>query len=80
MSNKAFLTADWQSSNVPSYSIAVILSFKVEICCSCINEIFFDGYKIITLMPLILWNAFATAAPVSPDVATKIVISLEYPF
>jgi arylsulfatase A-like enzyme len=36
----------------------------------------FLGYKIITFVPFTLKNPFATAAPVSPEVATKTVFVL----
>ena len=72
----ARFTRAWQSSNEPATRSAVMLSPKQPNWCACRGETRPSGYSTITRSPGWRWNAAATAAPVSPDVATRIVSGL----
>ena len=71
-SKKASFTSFWQSSNVPFTSRAFTFSPRVVNCFSWISLTFPLGYKIVTSMFFDPKKPWATAPPVSPDVATKI--------
>ncbi len=69
----AALTMRWQSSKRPATRKALTLSPKQPSWCAWRGETNPSGYRATTRMPGWRWNAAATAAPVSPDVATRIV-------
>ena len=73
LSEKAILTNFWQSSNVPLTSIDFTFFWTLVNCSSWISVTLLEGYKITTFIPSTPEKPFATAPPVSPEVATKIV-------
>ena len=75
-SAKARLTIAWQSSNLPSIATVRMLSLSVVISLRCDKLTSAIGNSTMTWMPGILWNACATAAPVSPLVAVRMVSCL----
>ena len=72
-SSSARLTRAWQSSNEPATRNAVMLSPKQPSWCAWRGETRPSGYSTTTRNPGWPWNAAATAAPVSPEVATRMV-------
>ena len=73
-SDSACLASRWQSSKLPSTRNARTLSPQQPSPCACRGDTRPSGYRITTLKPGRRWNAAATAAPVSPEVATRIVV------
>src|SRR5690606_23203770 len=69
----ARLTRAWQSSNEPATRSAETLSPKQPSWCAWRGETRPSGYSTTTRSPGWPWNAAATAAPVSPEVATRMV-------
>src|SRR5690606_22265758 len=69
----ARLTRAWQSSNEPATRSAETLSPKQPSWCAWRGETRPSGYSTTTRRPGWPWNAAATAAPVSPEVATRMV-------
>src|SRR5690606_14725209 len=69
----ARLTSAWQSSNEPATRSALTLSPKQPNWCAWRGDTRPSGYSTTTRRPGWPWNAAATAAPVSPDVATRMV-------
>ncbi len=72
-SANAALTSRWQSSKVPSTDSDLTLPPQQVSCRSCRGETRPRGNSTTTSMPGRPWNAAATAPPVSPEVATRIV-------
>ena len=72
-SAKACFTMAWQSSNLPSIATVRTLSLSVVISLRWLSLTSAAGKSTMTRTPGILWNACATAAPVSPLVAVRIV-------
>ncbi len=71
-SAKASFTMRWQSSNVPRTENERTLPPQQVSCRSWVGETSPLGNSTDTPTPGRLWNAAATAPPVSPDVATRI--------
>ena len=72
-SAKACFTIAWQSSNLPSIATVRTLSCSVVISLRWLTLTSAIGNSTMTRTPGILWNAWATAAPVSPLVAVRMV-------
>ena len=72
-SAKACFTIAWQSSNFPSTATVRTLSLRVVISLRWLRLTSASGKRTITRIPGMLWNACATAAPVSPLVAVRMV-------
>ena len=73
-SDSACLARRWQSSKLPSTRNVRTLSPQHPRPCAWRGETRPSGYRITTSKPGRRWNAAATAAPVSPEVATRIVV------
>ena len=71
LSGKAAFTNRWQSSKVPSTDRAVMFSPRVVNCFSCSGLTSPLGKSICTCIPGTFRKPFATALPVSPEVATR---------
>jgi len=69
----AAFTSRWQSSNAPRTAKARTFPPHAVNCFSCRGDTIPAGYSTATSTPGRPWNAAATAPPVSPDVATRMV-------
>ena len=74
-SAKARLTSAWQSSNLPSTAKVVTLPPSVVICLRWRSETSSTGKSTTLCTRGTPWKAWATALPVSPDVAVRITSS-----
>ena len=72
-SAKARFTIAWQSSNLPSIATVRTLSLSVVISLRWLSLTSAIGNSTMTRTPGMLWNACATAEPVSPLVAVRMV-------